>query len=84
MARRSGQSVLEDLMELPWWVSVAFAATIYPLVRFVVPAILSGQLITADFGQAAKQYAWVGQKAMHAVWTSVTAVRPSTIGMQTY
>jgi restriction system protein len=46
-------------MELPWWVSVAFAAVVYLLLRFVAPAWFSGQVVATVLGQAAKEYAWL-------------------------
>jgi restriction system protein len=38
---RTSKSIFEDLFELPWWVSVAFAAVIYTVLRWLVPAMSS-------------------------------------------
>jgi restriction system protein len=59
LARRSRRSVLEDLMDLPWWVSVAVAAIIYGLLRFAVPAYSSGHALAGALAQAAAQHAWL-------------------------
>lgn len=59
MRRRRKQSILEDLMEMPWWVSVVVAAIAYGGLRFVAPAVLAGSPITAMLGQAARGHAWM-------------------------
>ena len=59
MPRRRRQSVLEDLMELPWWVSAVAAAVVYGAMRFILPAMLSGSSIGEGIAQAAREHAWM-------------------------
>lgn len=59
MPRHSRQHILLDLMDVPWWVSVACATVVYLVVRFVFPPILAASVITAGLGQAAQQSAWM-------------------------
>ena len=40
MARKN-DSILLDLIELPWWASVIVAAIVYAGLTFVLPAVLS-------------------------------------------
>jgi restriction system protein len=59
MSRRSRQNIFDDLLELPWWVSVVVAAIVYLSLRFALPAFLSGNTITAALGNASQQHAWL-------------------------
>jgi len=38
MARRK-ESILDDLIKLPWWVSIAFSAAAFVLLRYIVPLL---------------------------------------------
>jgi restriction system protein len=49
MGRRGG-SILEDLISLPWWVSVACAAAAFITLRFIVPVFLpAGPATSANY-----------------------------------
>ena len=49
MARRGG-SILDDLISLPWWVSVACAAVAYVVLRFILPgSIPAGPTTSANY-----------------------------------
>jgi restriction system protein len=47
MARRNG-SILIDLIDLPWWVSVAFSACVFIVVRFLVPLFIPAGPVTSS------------------------------------
>jgi restriction system protein len=49
MGRRTG-SILEDLIKLPWWVSVVCSATAFVMLRFVLPLLIpSGPATSSNY-----------------------------------
>lgn len=59
MARRARLSILEDLIELPWWVSVATALSAYLIISLGVPAMLSRSAVAEGLARAANEHAWM-------------------------
>ncbi len=59
MARRSKQSVLVALVEMPWQASVVCAVIVYLGLRFALPAALAGTIIGAGVSLAARELAWI-------------------------
>jgi restriction system protein len=57
--RRSKSSILDDLVELPWWVSVVVAAIAFLGLMIVVPAVFSTSVILRPMGEAVRQFAWL-------------------------
>ena len=58
MARRD-ESLMELLADLPWWVSVCFAAVVYMLLKFVVPSIAFSGTALKLLASTTPQYAWI-------------------------
>lgn len=60
MPRRQG-SILDNLIEAPWWASVVLAVGLYVLLKFLVPLFASSDANFALKGiiQAAPQVAWL-------------------------
>lgn len=56
MGRRN-KGVLEELVLLPWWVSIVAAALVYLFLKAILPAILSGSAIGAGLAGAFQQLA---------------------------
>jgi hypothetical protein len=46
--RRRGGTILDDLISLPWWVSVACAAVAFILLRFIVPLFVPNGPVTGS------------------------------------
>lgn len=45
MGRRRKESLLEVLVDFPWWVSVAVAGVAYVLIKWVAPAVFASNMI---------------------------------------
>lgn len=45
MARNRKESLLELLVDFPWWVSVVFAAVVYVVIKWMFPWLAGGNLI---------------------------------------
>lgn len=59
MARKN-ESILNDLVLFPWWVSVVIAIIVYTILKFIVPAMTFENPILAALAQTtAPQLAWV-------------------------
>lgn len=58
MARRD-EGLLDLLMELPWWVSVCVATTIYVALMFIVPSITFNGIFVKNLAQLAPRFAWM-------------------------
>src|SRR2546423_10533770 len=59
MPRRSRRTFVDDLLELPWWVSVAAAAVGYVVVGWAIPWLFSGRTAMKTMGDAARSYGWI-------------------------
>lgn len=59
MPRRSRRTLLDDVLELPWWVSVVAAAIAYLIVGVAIPWLFSGSTRTVELGNAARTYGWI-------------------------
>jgi len=59
MPRRSRRTLVDDLLELPWWVSVAAAVVVYIGVGLGIPRLFAGHAATASIGEAARSYGWI-------------------------
>ena len=58
MARRDEDGLLEFLSELPWWVSICVSATIFVVVRFVVPPVFSRDPLFGGIAPTVGLFAW--------------------------
>jgi restriction system protein len=56
---RKRESLLEQLTEVPWWVSVVFSGAIYVGMRWVLPSIEFKSFLLKSLAAAAPQVAWV-------------------------
>lgn len=57
--RRKKESLAEMLVHLPWWVSAVLGCVAYPVLRWIVPAALSGNPVSTALGSASQTYAWM-------------------------
>ena len=64
MPRRSRRTLLDDLFELPWWISVAAAAAVYLIVGYVIPRLFSGYSATAELARTSREYGWLAALAV--------------------
>jgi restriction system protein len=60
MARRDRRSILYDLVEMPWWVSVVIAGLVYCFCRGGFPAFAGSNPILKPLSAAIQQNAWIG------------------------
>jgi len=58
MARRD-EGLLDVLVEVPWWVSIIVGIVVYAGMRFVIPALSSGNALSNVLAQGISQFAWV-------------------------
>ena len=77
MARRGEGGLLELLSELPWWVSVCVSATVFVVMRFVVPPVLSRAPLLAAIAPTAGLFAWplAGILLLPAVISALSSIR---------
>ena len=59
MPRRSRRTLPDNLLDLPWWISVAAAAAVYLILGIAAPRLLAGFSATAELARAAREYAWL-------------------------
>jgi restriction system protein len=48
---RENESILDLLVEAPWWVSVSLSASLFVILKFIVPAIQFENLFVKVFAQ---------------------------------
>ncbi|MBI4204115.1 MAG: restriction endonuclease [Betaproteobacteria bacterium] len=54
MARRTSSGRLDDGVELPWWVSVVFAAIIYIFLNWIFPSLAGSNVFLKNLAAAAQ------------------------------
>ena len=52
MARKREEGILETLTKLPWWFSVVVAATVYVLLRWMLPGLAGQGILVKGIAQA--------------------------------
>jgi restriction system protein len=57
MAKRK-ENILDELMQLPWWVSVCVALVVFLSVKFVIPLIATNNPLLEGFATAFSPFAW--------------------------
>ena len=56
---RSDKSLLEALALLPWWVSVVLSATVYIIMKYIIPLIAFNNIVFKVFAQASPNIAFI-------------------------
>lgn len=59
MARRRNEGILDILTTLPWWASIVAAATVYIGLKWILPALLGGNVLLQPLAGAMKAGAWI-------------------------
>lgn len=59
MAKHTGSGLLDDRVELPWWVSVIFAAILYLLLKWIFPFLAGSNAVLQPLAAAAQSSAGI-------------------------
>jgi restriction system protein len=57
--RRKSESLIDVLIVLPWWVSVAFGSVLYVVMHWIAPLMLSGKPIFTGVVMLSRSIAWL-------------------------
>lgn len=72
MARHE-EGLLDLLVEVPWWISIAFFVVSFVALRFAIPAFLTRTASDRAMGQAISEFAWL--TPIFLVTAGISAVR---------
>lgn len=59
MARRNSESLVHDLLRLPWWVNLILAALVYVGLRYGLPLLTIESVVLDGFAKALPPLAWL-------------------------